>query len=83
MSEKKAKELRNQEPQKVAEISIVAWNNGKLEVKHPPNFDVAINMLLDTLKLMYKHAIQILGQKEKPTILVPKKDIVLPRGSLN
>ena len=89
MSEKKAKEQRKQEAlkdepkeaQKVGEISIIVYGNGKMEVKHPAQLNVTINMLLDTLRLMYKQIIQVQGEPSK--IISLKPGAALPKGALN
>ena len=81
MSEKKAKEQRKQAVQKATEITITVFNNGKMEVKHPAQLNVTINMLLDTLRLMYKQIIQVQGEPSK--IISLKPGAALPKGALN
>ena len=81
MSEKKAKEQRKEKVKKVAEISIIVYGNGKMEVKHPQNLSATINMLLDTLRLMYKQIIQVQGEPSK--IIALKPGATLPKGALN
>lgn len=81
MSEKRAKEQRKQEARKTAEISIIVYDNSRMEVKHPQNLAVTINMLLDTLRLMYKQIIQVQG--EKPKIISLNPGATLPKGALN
>ena len=78
MSEKKAKELR---AQKIGEILIITYNNGKMEVKHPQDLSMSINMLLDTLRLMYKQIIQV--QEPKSKIISLKPGSILPEKALN
>lgn len=80
MSEKKAKEHRKNNAQKVAEISIIAYNDGRMEVKHPQDLSATINMLLDTIRLMYKQIIQVQGEPSKiitlnPGSIISKKDL--------
>lgn len=81
MSQKRAKKQRKQAAQKMGEILITTYNNGKMEVKHPQNLAATINMLLDTLRLMYKQIIQVQGEPSK--IILPKPGAVFPKGTLN
>ena len=89
MSEKKAKEQRKEKIQQEgqqqaqkAEISIVVYpplipgGESRMEVKHPQNLALTINMLLDTLRLMYKQIIQV---QEKPKIISLKPGATLPK----
>lgn len=80
MSEKKAKEQRKEEAKAVAEISIIVYDNGKMEVKHPQNLAATINMLLDTLRLMYKQIIQVQGEPSKIIALKPRATLPSRRG---
>ena len=52
MSEKKAKELRLEQPKQVAEIIVKMTSDNTLHIQHPQNMILTINMLLDATRLV-------------------------------